>query len=298
MCHLPNPELLNGLHEGVYLVDLDCRIHFWNDAAAAISGYSADEVMGKRCADDLLVHVDDCGVQKCGDGCPLRRSMADGNPCEAEVYLLHKSGHRVAVSVRTTPVRDLAGHIVGGLEAFVNCDRLGRRVNELEALAFTDPLTGVASRRCFETQMSRAILDARTTAMPLSLVVVDLNDFKPVNDAFGHPAGDAVLVTVAHTLREAVRRTDLVARWGGDEFVILLPSAPSHIAAQACDRIRALVRQARTLYQGKEIRVTVSAGYASLADADDDTTLFQRADRQLYRDKTATRTADLIQITA
>src|SRR5512135_1525832 len=109
MCHLPNPELLNGLHEGLYLVDLDCRIQFWNNAAATISGYSADEVKGRRCADDILVHVDKCGVQKCGDGCPLRKAMTDGQPREVEVYLLHKSGHRVAVKVRTAAVHDPDG---------------------------------------------------------------------------------------------------------------------------------------------------------------------------------------------
>jgi len=297
MCYPLNPELLNGLHEALYLVDLDCRISFWNDAATEISGYSANEVMGKRCADDLLVHVDDGGLQKCGDGCPLRKSILTGRPHEVEVYLLHKSGHRVAVSVRTMAVRDGVGNIVGGLEAFVHCDSQTRRVNELETIAFTDPLTGLANRHCFETRLSRAIHDARITQAPLSVIVIDVNDFKPVNDNFGHGAGDAVLVTVARTLREAVRGTDLVARWGGDEFVIILETASAEVANRACDRIRALVRQARTHYQGNEIRVTVSAGYATLADAENDASLFQRADRDLYRDKSLSRTAALIPIT-
>ncbi len=293
MCDLPNSELLNGLHEGVYLVDLDCRIQFWNQAATAISGYEADEVIGKRCADDLLVHVDECGIQKCGNGCPLRSSMSDGNPHEVNVYLLHKRGHRVAVAVRTAPLRDAAGRIIGGLEAFIHRERQPYPVNELEAIAFTDPLTGLANRRCFETQFARAIHDARLTGTPMSLVLVDVDQFKPVNDTFGHAAGDAVLVTVARTLREVVRRTDVIARWGGDEFAIILPGTTADVAAGACERIRALVRQARTEYEGNLIRVSVSAGYASLAD-EDDASLFQRADRQLYLGKTLNRSLTLI----
>jgi diguanylate cyclase (GGDEF)-like protein/PAS domain S-box-containing protein len=285
MCDVPNPELFNGLHEGVYLVDLNCRIEFWNMPAGTISGYSEEEVIGRRCADDILVHVDDHGEPKCANGCPLRQTMADGQQHDVEVYLLHKSGHRVAVNVRTTAIHDLAGNIVGGMEAFTACDRQGRRLNELQAIAFTDPLTSVANRRCLENYLARAVEDAGIAGTPLAVIMVDVNDFKPVNDTFGHAAGDAVLVTVARTLRESVRRTDFVARWGGDEFVIVLPNAPARIAAEACERIRALIRQARTHHEGKDIRVTVAAGYATLMEGDDAANLFQRADQQLYSDK-------------
>jgi diguanylate cyclase (GGDEF)-like protein len=127
--------------------------------------------------------------------------------------------------------------------------------------------------------------DAGMAGAPLSVIMLDVNDFKRVNDSYGHVAGDAVLVTVARTLRESVRRTDLVARWGGDEFVIVLPNAPARIAAEACERIRALVRQARTHQEGKEIRVTVAAGYSTLEEGDDGAKLFHRADQQLYSDK-------------
>ena len=282
---LANPEILNTLHEGVYLVDLDCRIQFWNNAATAISGYAAESVIGKRCSNEILVHVDHCGKQKCDDGCPLRQSIKDGLQHEVDVYLLHKEGHRVSVSVRTAPIQDAQGNVIGGLEAFTHRGSQGQRLNELEAIAFNDPLTGIANRRCFENRLAQAVDDTRASETPLSIIIIDVNGFKPVNDTYGHVAGDAVLQTVAKTLRESVRRTDLVARWGGDEFAIILPGAPLSVAEDACKRIQALIEQVRTHHESNEICVTVSTGCALLNPTEEAGSLFRRADQYLYENK-------------
>ncbi len=109
-------NIIDNLYDGVYFVDRDRMITYWNKGAERISGYSAGQVIGRRCRDNLLNHVTANGVELCHDHCPLAAVMEDGRPREAEVYLHHADGHRVPVMVRATALRDEGGNIVGAVE--------------------------------------------------------------------------------------------------------------------------------------------------------------------------------------
>ena len=115
------PELLNLLADGAYITDTDRRIVFWNQAAQKITGWSAEEVVGHSCRDNLLVHVDKDGHQLCNDGhCPLHRSIVTGQPSAEAVLVFaqHRSGSRVPVEVTVSPVRNRSGQVIGGIEVF------------------------------------------------------------------------------------------------------------------------------------------------------------------------------------
>src|SRR5512134_1518746 len=105
-------RILDNLYDGVYLVDPDRRITYWNSGAERITGYRPDEAMGRRCQ-DLLVHLDEQGKSLCLDGCPLSWTMANGQLLETEIYLHHRDGYRVPISVRAAPIRDGTGRVVG-----------------------------------------------------------------------------------------------------------------------------------------------------------------------------------------
>jgi PAS domain S-box-containing protein len=111
-------HLLDNLYDGVYFVDRDRRITYWNRAAEELTGFSADEVVGRCCFDNLLNHTDHCGEQLCHGRCPLHFTIEDGVSREADVFLCHKQGHRVSVSVRAAPIYDDQGCIVGAIEIF------------------------------------------------------------------------------------------------------------------------------------------------------------------------------------
>jgi two-component system cell cycle response regulator len=113
-------DLVDNMCDGLYLVDRDIKISFWNNAAERITGFMAQEVIGSHCFDNILIHVDDKGHKLCQGGCPLATTMEDGGPREAEVYLHHKDGHRVPVSVRSTPWRNATGEVIGGIEIFTD----------------------------------------------------------------------------------------------------------------------------------------------------------------------------------
>ena len=156
----------------------------------------------------------------------------------------------------------------------------------LRNAALSDPLTGLANRRAFFTSIDRVVAGALRHDTPVSLLMLDIDHFKEVNDSHGHDAGDAVLVALSRLLQRSVRQSDLVARFGGEEFAILLPNAPGDGAFQLAERLRCAVRDLSIPQDGAALHVTVSIGLSTLspeivgADA-----MIKAADMALYRAK-------------
>ncbi len=149
--------LLDHFFDGVYIVDRDRIIVFWNRSAEKITGYSRDEVVGKCCADNILRHVTPDGDPLCRTGCPLKGTIEDGVPRAAEVYLHHKAGHRVPVQVRANPVIDAAGAIHGAVEIFTDDSRheaVFRQLKDMERSLYQDALTGIGNRKFADIRMS------------------------------------------------------------------------------------------------------------------------------------------------
>jgi diguanylate cyclase (GGDEF)-like protein len=151
----------------------------------------------------------------------------------------------------------------------------------------TDPLTGIANRRFFERRLREELGRRQRSGSPLSLIVVDIDFFKRVNDDFGHQVGDAVLVEVARVLGLGLRTSDLLGRYGGEEFVLLLPGTSIQKAGEIAERLRTQIASMR--FDMLNRSVTVSVGVAVLAGSDGDaeagSELFRRADHALYRAK-------------
>ena len=155
----------------------------------------------------------------------------------------------------------------------------------LEEMATTDPLTGGANRQVFELLFSQATKVSRRRGVDASLITLDIDDFKPINDTWGHEAGDAVLRTVATILRDHIRESDTVCRWGGDEFVVLLTDCDEHEARRIADKIRCAVKERPIRYAGRELQVTVSLGVAEHEHGEPLTAVLARADAALYAAK-------------
>lgn len=156
---------------------------------------------------------------------------------------------------------------------------------EVKGLAIRDGLTGLYNYRYFREMLTQQVGQSRRYGWPLSLLFVDLDDFKVVNDTLGHPAGDVVLKTVAGYLRRAVRAADLLCRYGGEEFVILLPQTPPEQAEILANRLRAGIAGLSIPLPERELFVTVSIGVAALTPGADGDALVAAADQALYRAK-------------
>jgi two-component system cell cycle response regulator len=169
-------------------------------------------------------------------------------------------------------------------------DPAGRHLERLAGLARKDPLTGLPNRRALEEELPRALARALRAGEPLSVVVLDVDRFKEVNDRHGHAAGDAVLAAVAGRAAAALRGSDVIARFGGEEFAVVLPGADLARAAEAAERIREAVAAEAVTAGGAALSVTVSLGCATLVpDERDARALLARADARLYEAKRAGR---------
>ena len=282
--------LLDNLYDGVYFVDQDRRITFWNKGAERITGFRASDVVGKHCSDNILVHVDREGNNLCLGVCPMGDTIKDGETRSSDVYLQHKDGHRVHVAVRVAPIRD-DGQIVGGVEVFTANTPAAEaleRFAELERLAFLDPLTGLANRRYAEITLNARLEELQRYGWQFGVIFIDIDHFKDVNDRHGHEAGDEVLKMVAKTLQNSVRTFDVVSRWGGEEYVAVIAHVEGDELTATANRCRALVEQS-SHNAATPISVTISLG-ATLARLDDTVaSIIKRADALMYKSKAAGR---------
>jgi len=194
---------------------------------------------------------------------------------DAALQLLEQSGHRL-------PDLREAGKALW-LQAVIN---------GLCELSSRDPLTGLANRRHFELMLAGEVDRVARAGEPALVLMIDIDHFKKVNDAHGHPAGDEVLKHVAHTLQDCIRPMDTVARFGGEEFAMILPNCPPSFAQAVAERIRIRIQSMTIpISPGETVRVTVSLGGAFAPQWVRSSALLwvERADQQLYRAKTEGR---------
>jgi diguanylate cyclase (GGDEF)-like protein/PAS domain S-box-containing protein len=283
--------LLDNLYDGVYFVNRERQITFWNKAAERITGFSKAEVLGKRCADNLLRHVDNHGNSLCQGGCPLSFTLGDGQLRSASVFLHHKNGCRLPVAVGVAPITDHQQKIIGAVEIFRdNSATIAalEHLKELEDLVYLDALTRIANRAYLETFIVARFNEMQRLGWPFGVIFVDVDYFKGVNDTFGHQAGDLILQMVAQTLLKNCRSFDLVGRWGGDEFVCVMSNLKdADQIVVIAERLRALVESSWVSLPDCSLHVTISLGLTLARIQDTPETLIQRADDLMYRSKAA-----------
>ena len=285
-------QLLDNLDDGVYFVDRERRITYWNTGAERITGFTAPEVRGRLCRDNILVHVDAEGCQLCPGQCPVASTIEDGSRHEADVFLRHKAGHRVPVSVRVTPIRDDDGHIAGAVEVFTDNSALTEardKVAHLQKLALLDPLTGVGNRRYAEMRLQVALDALRRYGWQFGVLFADVDHFKQINDTYGHDSGDAVLGMVARTLAANLRSTDGLGRWGGEEFLAVIAPTDEDDLRAVAERIRNLVAQSALQRESLWVNVTVSIGAALVRRESTPESLVSKVDQLMYRAKASGR---------
>lgn len=200
----------------------------------------------------------------------LRQTMASGSVDER---LLHADGRDDELDAMQVELARLL-------------NRLTEQNQALEQLAATDTLTRLANRRALHERLALEVMRQQRYAQPLSLLAIDIDHFKQVNDTWGHAAGDRVLQDLAQILCSGARQSDLVARYGGEEFIVVLPGSPREGAEAMAEHLRArVVAQRFSLPGGATVPVSISIGSATLAAGESADSMLARADAALYRAK-------------
>jgi diguanylate cyclase (GGDEF)-like protein/PAS domain S-box-containing protein len=280
--------VLDSLKDGVYFADLDRKITYWNKGAEDLTGYRAEEIVGKHCADNILVHVDMEGNNLCESGCPMSKSIQEGDDVDAEVYLRHKDGYRLFVSIKTVPIRDPAGKIIGAAEVFrdqTHQEVLMGRMKQLEDMALIDPLTNLANRRHTEAWLQTKVKEFNRYGRRFGVLFIDVDKFKQINDNNSHEVGDKVLKFVSLTLLNSLRPFDFIGRWGGDEFVAIAVNIDEKQLLRIAERARRLVEISSFDINSRLVNATVSIGATLAHHGDSMESLLNRTDKLMYESK-------------
>ncbi|MCH4889090.1 diguanylate cyclase [Acidaminobacter sp. JC074] len=279
-------NILENIKDGVYFVDKERKITFWNKGAEAITGFKANEVTGCHCYNNILNHMDKDGIYLCKNGCPLHKTLEDGQERETVVYLDHKEGQRIKTHVHVVPIYE-DEEIIGAVETFSTDEdktQLIQHLDELKELAYYDQLTGLPNRRYLDNRLDHLIEENRVNKISFGVAIMDVDFFKKFNDNYGHDVGDEVLVMLAKVFKGALRGHDFIGRWGGEEFVAVIKDVNDENFYTALERIRLLVERSSLRQYDPPLKVTISIG-ATLAGDDDIDSIFKRADKLLYTSK-------------
>ncbi len=215
-----------------------------------------------------------------------KKTIDDGIINETRVYLKHKDGYRIPVMVKTIPIYDNNSNIVAAIEVFTD-ERFQKQIyhenQELKDKLKIDTLTQIANRHYFDFQISQKLAEIKVFLNTFGVLMIDIDHFKKVNDIHGHLIGDEILKIVAQSLSSNIEKTDLVSRWGGEEFIVLVNITNIADLRKVAERLRHVIEASSYQFEdGKTLQVTVSIG-GTLADITDTVkSLIARADENMY----------------
>jgi len=259
-------------------------ILYVNPAFSATTGYPPEEAIGQSPRLLRGPQTDPAVNAK------IRTALEAGEPIRTELLNYTKDGHPYWVDLNIFPLRNGAGQVTHFAAIQRDISEWKRLEAELTRQATTDSLTSLRNRRAFFAAARTEIARARRYGESLSIISIDLDHFKRINDRHGHAAGDAALARFAEICRRHVREVDLLARIGGEEFALLLPATGKDNAARLAERIRCAVHDVAIIAERQRFALTVSMGVAEyLGDNDSLESMMRRADAALYRAKQSGR---------
>jgi diguanylate cyclase (GGDEF)-like protein/PAS domain S-box-containing protein len=278
-------QIFNATSDGICVIDKDFRVSRFNRILQDMMAHMGFDVAKGNCR-DIFAHAL-CGT----DRCLLDRILKeDHERIEEEIEVVLADGSKRTFIVTAQPLLDLMGDTVGVVESYKDITDRKQIEEELRRLATTDPLTGAYNRRQFMQRAQEEIDRSKRYKTPLTLLMLDIDHFKAVNDTFGHDAGDDVLKSLVSESLDLLRGSDIFCRLGGEEFAAILTHTAPEQGILAAERLRKALKALTVDTANGAVRFTVSIGVASLLQADLSLQqIMKKADDALYDAKTQGR---------
>jgi diguanylate cyclase (GGDEF)-like protein len=284
--------LVESLYHGFHITDAELRPLVWNTGCERLTGISWKQALNSPRITDIVEYRDRYGEPLSLADRPVLLAAETGQALTTELQIHTADGRWLPVEVQTMPITDSNGRIEGFAEIYRDHSLESKtgEYRDLKLMASRDALTHVANRGELEDQLKRFFQEyvASGRKTPFSVIFLDVDHFKKTNDTYGHAAGDEVLVSLTRLLQNETYSGELVARFGGEEFVILCPETRLDDALKRAERLRHAISRARVV-NSNEFTITASFGVAEVEPTDKAATVIERADKALYMSKHAGR---------
>jgi len=287
LAYLELNQVFRNAADGIRVIDKNMNVLRFNRTFMGVSEAPEDEVLQRKCHDSFT-----CSLCRTED-CPLPHVLGGQDRFAREVSKKGRDGETTHYIITAIPFRAPDGELVGIVEYILDITARVRAEEALKEsekryreLSQVDELTKLYNKRFFKKQLSCEIAHSIRYKQALSLLILDIDNFKHHNDTYGHPEGDKVLAKLGEIIRTTVRTTDWACRYGGEEFSVLLPSTRGEDAFNVAERIRkAVEREVFRPGRGIEVTKTVSIGATQYVEGEEQEKLIARADRNLYAAK-------------
>jgi len=268
-------ETVDNLGLGVCNVDREKKITYWNKGAFEITGFDEKEILGNKFC-------------FWNENCPVESALSSGEMRESNSVIECKNGKKINISYKIIPNMDKDKKIIGATIIFHDISKhieIVRKVEELQQMASVDYLTGLPNRRMFEKSLNAALEEMHRGNKKFGIIFMDIDNFKKINDNYGHEIGDLVLKMVSAKLLSTLRPYDIVSRWGGEEFVALVSHVDRTKLFAIASRLRSMVDR-MSIFNGEcVIKVTLSIGAVMANENDSVQSIIKRADELMYKSK-------------
>jgi len=284
MPELNDPEIyrsvLEHLETGVYIVDRNRRVRFWNEGAEQITGFLRQDVVGRFLREHLLAIGDASKALESDPEDPINLAFRDGKSTVVDVSILHKSGYRIPVVLRTNPIRNSRGAVVGVAESFErnrSASDWTRRQAMYADFGCLDSVTGLAAQSFMETQLRENLIAFGEHNIPFGILLIQVDHLDQFRATRGPGVVPTILRVVAQSLENCLRPTDLVGCWGENQFLAVLMECRESEVVRVGERVRKIISMAEIEWWGDRFSVTSPAGGAGCRAEDTVELLVERA---------------------